>query len=900
MPASLLAAWCARPEPRPVLMNGYGPTETTIAATARVITPDRATWSSIGAPLTNVRTYVLDEAGEPAPIGVAGELYIGGVQVARGYLNKPALTAERFVPNPFEGTGSRLYRTGDLARWRADGELDFLGRTDGQVKLRGYRVELGEIEAVLAAHPAVARAVVVARDDAAGERQLVAYCVATESATPNAEVLRAYLAERLPAYMVPAAYVTLDALPLMPSGKIDRKGLPSPDSDAYQHRAYEAPIAEIETALAGIWAELLDLERVGRHDDFFALGGHSLLAVRLVARARHVLGVELGVADVFRTPVLSDLARAVSRATQAGLSAIETIRRDPELGVPLEPPPLSFAQQRLWFLEQMGGLGSMYHVTWPVRLRGTLDRGALRHALDQLVARHEALRTTFATVAGEPVQRIAPIAGRTFTLIEQELSGPDVAARLQVLVREETEAPFDLTSGPLIRGRLIRIDDRDPARIDGSTTESAPDHALVITMHHIVSDGWSLGIFADELRKLYVATRDGRSNPLPPLPVQYADYAAWQRRALGEAALAEQTEYWRQTLADIPERLELPADRARPAVQEHAGDVVPIRIGADVTKQVRALSARRGTTMFMTVLAGWATVLSRLSGQTDVVIGIPAANRNRLEIEPLIGLFLNTLALRIELAGDPTIAELLQRVKTRALGAQQHQDVPFEQVIEEVKPVRSLAHSPVFQVMFAWQNALGGRATFPGVEVRPLGTSGRVNAMFELSLALSDVDGQLMGNVEYATALWDRATIERHVGYLGSVLRAMAADDSVRVSELPLLSAAERSQVVEVWNATAAPYPCGVCVPELFAAQVARTPDAVAVAWEPEGDRIETLTYARLASRVRALARALRARGVGAETRVVVCLERSPALLVALLGVLEAGGTYVPLDPEAP
>ncbi|MGH7619203.1 MAG: amino acid adenylation domain-containing protein, partial [Gemmatimonadaceae bacterium] len=796
VPAGLVPRW---PSPRRVI-NAYGPTEATVCATYGECARAGTEAPSIGGPIANMRTYVLDEHGGPVPIGVTGELFVGGRGVARGYLNRPGLTAERFVPDAFGGAGHRLYRTGDLARWRADGTLEFIGRADHQIKLRCHRIELGEIEAVLTAHPRVSQAVVVVRDDLPGDRQLVAYCNAPDA---TSKTLQAYLSERLPEHMVPAAYVLLDTFPLTPSGKIDRRKLPAPGENAFSREGYEAPDGDVEIALAKLWAEQLGVERVGRWDDFFALGGHSLLAVQVVVRVQQVLGLELDIGDLFDAPVLADFAKRVVATTQSAMPGIEPIARDPKRGIPLQPPPLSFAQQRLWFLEQMGGLGPAYHTSWQVRLRGALDCVALRRALDQLVARHESLRTTFVVAGGEPVQRIAPAEESTFALVTDDLHGPDVGQRLRALTHEEGGRPFDLTRGPLIRGRLIRIHAGDgTTSTDSLTATEVTDHAFVIAMHHIISDGWSLGIFADELRKLYVAARDGTSNPLPPLSVQYADYAAWQRRVLGDAVLTEHAAYWRQTLTGIPERLELTTDRPRPDVQLNDGESISVRIDPASSRALRDLSAQHGTTMFMTVLAGWAIVLSRLSGQSDIVIGTPTANRSRLELEPLIGLFVNTLALRIDVGGEATVAELLRHVKERAQSAQQHQDLPFEQIVEELKPVRSLAHSPVFQVMFDLQAASLGRAmTFPGVDVKPLATSRRVNAMFELSLMLSDVDGQLTGNVEYATALWDRATIERHVGYLGSVLRAMAADDSVRVSELPLLSTAERSPVVEVWNA---------------------------------------------------------------------------------------------------
>ena len=543
--------------------------------------------------------------------------------------------------------------------------------------------------------------------------------------------------------------------------------------------------------------------------------------------------------------------------------------------------PLSFAQSRLWFLEQLGGLGSAYHIRARRRLRGPLHREALGRALDRIVARHEALRTTFVMVNGEPEQRIAP-EGVGFRLGEHDLSGhPDAAAELERLAAEEGSAPFSLERGPLIRGRLIRM--------------GPEEHFLLLTMHHIVADGWSTGVFFNEMGALYGAFQRGEPDPLPPLEVQYADYAAWQRRWLDGEVLRQQSEYWGNTLAGAPELLELPTDRARPPVQDHAGGLAAVELDEELTAGLKALGARHGTTLFMTLLAGWAIVLGRLSCAEDVVIGTPSANRGRREIEGLIGFFVNTLALRLDLSGSPSVAELLGRVKARTLEAQDHQDIPFEQVVERVQPVRSLAYSPLFQVMFAWQSASGAGLALQGLEAATGRGVSQTLAKFDLLLTLSERDGRIAGGAEYATALFERATVERYLGYLRVVLKAMADDDRQAVDALPLLSAEERRQVVEGWNATGAPYPRGVGVHELFEAQVRRAPHAVAVV---DGDR--SLTYAELNARANRVARALAARGLGADTRVAILIPRSAELVAAELAVLKAGAAYVPLDATYP
>ncbi|WP_420127864.1 amino acid adenylation domain-containing protein, partial [Longimicrobium sp.] len=877
-------------EPLPyTLVNNYGPTETTVVATSGEIGASAKV--HIGRPIANTRVYVLDRAGQPVPEGVAGELYIGGAGVARGYQHRPGLTAERFVPDPFGSEpGARLYRTGDLVRWLADGTLEFLGRTDFQVKIRGFRIELGEIEAALRSHHAVREALVLAREDAPGDPRLVAYYVGEAL---DVETLRAHLSERLPEYMVPAAYVWLEAYPLTPNGKVDRKALPAPEGDAYARGGYEAPVGETEAALAEIWSALLGAEQVGRWDNFFELGGHSLLAVQVISRVRQMLGAEVALADLFERPVLADLARAIDGAARTELPPIEPADRS-------APLPLSFAQQRLWFMDRMEGTGSAYHITDRQRLRGELDRDALRRALDRIVARHESLRTTFAEVDGEPVQRVTPAEASPFQLAEHDLRrAAEPGAELRRLAAEEARAPFDLAQGPLIRGFLARL--------------AEDDHVLLISMHHIVSDGWSMGVLTRELNALYTAFREGRPDPLPPLAVQYADYAAWQRRWMEGEVLREQAEYWREALSGAPELLELPADHARPAQQDFTGATAGVMLDEALSAALKELSRRHGTTLYMTLLAGWAAMLSRLSGQDEVVVGTPTANRGRAEIEGLIGFFVNMLPVRVELSHAPTVAALLARVRERALGAQHHQDIPFEQVVEIVHPARSMAHAPLFQAMFTWQNAssAGTAAGLPGLTPAPVGpaeTSERraagpaapapsapATANVDLSLALWEHGGRIEGVVTYAAALFDQPTVERWVGYLRRVLEGMAADDTRRVDRLKIVPEDERRRMVEEWSRTEAVASAEALVHALFEAQVERAPGAAAVVFG--SDR---LTYAELNAAANRLARRLRAAGVGPEARVGVMLERSAELVVALLAVLKAGGAYLPLDPALP
>jgi amino acid adenylation domain-containing protein len=855
------------------LLNAYGPTETTVWATVQECRSGGAGNPAIGRPIANTRVYVVDRRGEPAPTGVAGELCIGGAGVARGYLGRPQLTAERFVPDAFsQEPGARLYRTGDLGRWLADGTLEFLGRADFQVKVRGFRIEPGEIEARLLEHPSVREAAVLAREDAPGDRRLVAYHVGD---AVDAEALRAHLSASLPEYMVPAAYVRLDALPLTANGKLDRRALPAPEGDAYASRAYEPPVGEVEVALAEIWSDVLGVERVGRWDDFFELGGHSLRAVQVVSRIRQLLGVEVALGDLFVRPVLAELARGMEEAGRAELPPIERADRTAAL-------PLSFAQQRLWFLERLGSAGAAYHIPVRLRLRGELDRDALGRALDRIVARHEALRTTFEQVDGHPVQRIAPAGESAFRLLDHDLRAhPEAESEFRLVMAEEAGAPFDLERGPLIRGRLVRL--------------AGDDHALLVTMHHVVSDGWSMGVLTRELSALYGAFSRGEPDPLPALAIQYADYAAWQRRWVDGEVLQAQVDYWKETLSGAPELLVLPTDHPRPARQDFAGASVEVVIDEALTAGLKALSKRHGTTLFMTLLAGWSVVLGRLTGQDDVVVGTPTANRGRGEIEGLIGFFVNTLALRVDLSESPSVSRLLKRVKERVLGAQASQDIPFEQVVELVRPARSLAHAPLFQVMLTWQNTPRRGLELPGLELAPVERAEQVAAKFDLSLFLAEAGGRVAGGMEYATALFERATVERCVAYFRRVLEGMVAGESRSVAELPLLPEAERRQVLEAWNATAQAYPGELCIHALIEARVERAPHAVAVAHDGE-----PLTHAELDARASQLAHHLRGLGVGPDVRVAICVERGPEMIVGVLAVLKAGGAYVPLDPSYP
>jgi amino acid adenylation domain-containing protein len=871
------------------IVHAYGVTEACVDSTHYVVPAhglDRLDILPIGRPLPGVRIHLLDEAGQPAPDGVAGEICIGGAGVARGYLNRPELSAERFVASPFLD-GERLYRTGDLGRWLPSGELEFLGREDYQVKIRGFRVELGEIEARLTTCPGVREAVVTPRELADGDRRLVAYYLAdppsdgpdseSEPAGPSADAVRQWLAQTLPAHMAPAAYVRLAAWPLTPNGKLDRQALPAPDAQSFGQGEHAEPVGPLESELATIFAELLEVRPISRHDDFFALGGHSLLAARAMSRISQRLGHQAPATALFAAPTVARLAERLTSAqqlTSAGQQGLPPIPVADRTG-PLAP---SFAQQRLWFLAQLEGGSEAYHVVEAFSLDGPLDRSALAGALDALAARHEALRTRLVTVSGSPVQQIDP-ADTGFQLAIVDLSGhADAEAELVGIRGQEAAEPFDLARGPLARGRLVVL---GPRR-----------HVLLLTLHHVMSDGWSIDVLARELGVLYAALREGRPAQLPPLPAQYADYAAWQRQWLSGEVLAGQCEYWKRALDGAPALLELPTDTPRPAEQDYRGDQLRVELDAELTASLHALSQRHGCTLFMTVLTGWALVLSRLSGQDEVVIGTPTANRRRPELENLIGFFVNTLALRVDLTGDPTGAELLQRVRAVTLAALEHQDLPFEQVVELVNPARSLAHAPVFGVLFAWQNNENSELKLPGVQVRALGAVSSV-AKYDLTLSLGESDGRVVGTLEYASALFNAESAERIAGYLRHALDQLARQPDQPAATLALVDAAERRRLAQEAHST--DQPVAHTIAELFRAQVAATPHAIAV--ESGSQR---LTYAQLDAAANQLAHHLRGQGVGPDSVIAVCLPRCPELIVALAAVLKAGAAYLPLDSGYP
>ena len=857
----------------PQLVNMYGITETTVHVSYRPITLADTfdSDSPIGVAIPDLSWYVLDADFNPVAQGCSGELHIGHAGLARGYHNRAALTAERFVPDPF-GDGGRLYRTGDLARWR-EGLIDYAGRIDHQVKIRGFRIELGEIEARLKTHPQVQDAVVLARDN-----QLIAYTVrrsgfSREGSMPTAEAelrtaLRDHLKSTLPDYMVPVHLILLDAFPLTGNGKLDRKALPAPDASQLQ-AAFVAPETPLQQELAAIWAEVLKVERVGLHDNFFELGGHSLLATQVISRIRQHLDVALSLRNLFEARDLAAFAATAGHAAPDPASAL--IRADRE-----QPLGLSYAQERQWFLWQLEPESSAWNMPAALRLTGGLAIEALEQSLTALIARHETLRTTFRQQGEQAVQIIHP--PRPFVLAVESLP---VGESLESVIEREIRRAFDLEQGPLLRVKLIHL--------------GVDDHVLILTQHHIVSDGWSMPIMVEELVRLYQGFSQGHESELAELPIQYADYALWQRTWMAAGEQARQLDYWKRQLGDEQPVLELPTDRPRPAVQSHAGARLPVELDEALVAGLRQVARQQGVTLYMLLLASFQSLLHRHSGQSDIRVGVPIANRTRAETERLIGVFVNTQVLRAEFDLHTTFGELLDQVRDAALGAQAHQELPFEQLVEALQPQRSLSHSPLFQVMFNHQTQASAEIReVGGLKVEPLEPDSHA-AQFDLTLNTTEYEGGLSAAFTYATALFDATTVERLAEHWKALLRGICADVRQRVAGLPLHSDAERTRLLEDWNASAMPLPTPACLTALIEAQVEAAPQAIALRL---GDR--QLTYQALNAQANRLAHRLRESGVGPDVLVGVALARGIDMVVGLLAILKAGGAYVPLDPDFP
>ncbi|HHK5035257.1 TPA: pyoverdine non-ribosomal peptide synthetase PvdD, partial [Pseudomonas aeruginosa] len=792
---------------QPQLVNMYGITETTVHVTYRPVSEadlKGGLVSPIGGTIPDLSWYILDRDLNPVPRGAVGELYIGRAGLARGYLRRPGLSATRFVPNPFPGgAGERLYRTGDLARFQADGNIEYIGRIDHQVKVRGFRIELGEIEAALAGLAGVRDAVVLAHDGVGGT-QLVGYVVAdsAEDAERLRESLRESLKRHLPDYMVPAHLMLLERMPLTVNGKLDRQALPQPDASLSQ-QAYRAPGSELEQRIAAIWAEILGVERVGLDDNFFELGGHSLLATRVISRVRQEQQLDASLKALFERPVLEAFAQGLERTTDA-VSTIPLADRQ-------QPLALSFAQERQWFLWQLEPESAAYHIPSALRLRGRLDVDALQRSFDSLVARHETLRTRFRLEGGRSYQQVQPAVSVS---IEREQFGEEgLIERIQAIVVQ----PFDLERGPLLRVNLLQL--------------AEDDHVLVLVQHHIVSDGWSMQVMVEELVQLYAAYSQGLDVVLPALPIQYADYALWQRSWMEAGEKERQLAYWTGLLGGEQPVLELPFDRPRPARQSHRGAQLGFELPRELVEAVRALAQREGASSFMLLLASFQALLYRYSGQADIRVGVPIANRNRVETERLIGFFVNTQVLKADLDGRMGFDELLAQARQRALEAQAHQDLPFEQLVEALQPERNASHNPLFQVLFNHQSEI--RSVTPEVQLEDLRLEGLAwdgqTAQFDLTLDIQEDENGIWASFDYAADLFDASTVERLAGHWRNLLRGIVANPRQRLGELPLLDAPERRQTLSEWNPAQREYAVQGTLQQRFEEQARQRPQAVAL-----------------------------------------------------------------------
>ena len=818
---------------------------------------------------------VLDDNLRPAPTGVAGELFLGGASVARGYLGQPELTAQRFIADPYASDpNARLYRTGDRVRRHSDGTCEFLGRTDEQVKIRGYRVEPGEVAAALRRHPTVRDAAVLVDRDGAGESRLIGFVVPHDlqdgSRTTLAGGLREYLTSQLPAALVPGSLLVLDALPLTGNGKLDRAALLAvPALDAPAPEPSRPPSTDRERQIAEIWSEVLHLDQVGADDNFFALGGHSLLATQVVARLRQRLGLEVAVSALFEFPTITRLAGALEAAQPATLPLLGPA---PASG----PVPLSYGQRRLWFLDQAAPGESTYNLPYALRLRGRLDADLLERSLERVVASHDALRSTFDSADGEPCVVVHPAGPVPLERVDlSTLSDPEAVVRERV--DAEFGRPFDLARGPLYRWSLLRV--------------GTGDHILLLSFHHIVFDGWSFAVLLDELADCYAAYGSDQVPELPRRALDYRDFAHWQ--AGWGPALAAQQEYWTRQLAGTPTALELPTDRPRPPRMTHRGDVVWLALPAALTDQLKRLAADRGATVFMVLLAAYQALLARHTTQQDLVVGTPVAGRRDAQTERMIGFFVNMLALRTDLSGDPSFSELIRQVRSTTLAAYEHQDLPFDRLVEELRPERDLSRSPIFQTIFTLHNQSAPRTPLPGLtwttEPGAVGV-----AKYDLSLVLTERDGGLAGALEYNTDLFDRATAERLADRFRRLLAAAVTEPDLAYTRLAITGPDEQAEL-DRWNDTVVARPEPALITELFARTVSDRPGAVALTGEDA-----TLTYAELDRQANQLARQLIGLGVRSEQLVGLQVDRSAAMVVGLLGILKAGAAYVPLDPGYP
>ncbi|HXQ70080.1 MAG TPA: amino acid adenylation domain-containing protein, partial [Pyrinomonadaceae bacterium] len=884
----LVAQWA----PGRRFFNVYGPTETSVW-TSGGICVDPEVRPTIGKPIENIEYHILDENLMPLPTNTIGDLYIGGIGVARGYFKSPALTAEKFIPNPFATVpGERMYHSGDLVRRLPDGEIDIIGRSDQQVKLRGFRIELGDIETALTQHPSVQESVVVLREDQPGEPRLVGYVVLKSLPRISGRELRNYLKTKLPDYMIPAVFVEMLEFPLTPNGKTDRRALPVPAPVSADDREnFVAPRNPLEEIIAGIWSELLGVDRVGVYDELFELGAHSLMLTRVAARLRDQFNVEIPLQCLFDSPTVAGLAAALETSLaskqQFAVKPIKRVPRDSDL-------PLSFSQERVLFLHQLYGPNKAYNTQASIRFTGKLDVGALERSLSEIIRRHEIFRTTFIQKDGQAIQLIHQAEDRRLPVIDLSSLGPEAQEqRLDQLMYEEFNRTFDLENLPLIRWTLFRL--------------APEEHVLAQVEHHFLHDGWSFTVLVRELLQIYRAFSKGLPSPLAELPVQFADFAVWQREFMQGPVAESQLAYWKRKLSNAPSLLPLLTDFSRPPVASFRGNSLRLELPAALSRSVREFSRRSDRTLFMTMFAAFVALLHRYTNQEDFCIGTGLANRRLKETEGLLGMIINTVALRADLSGDPSFEELLHRVREVTVGAYANQDLPFDRVIEAIQPARSLSYSPLFQVAFSFHDAPLVEIDLPDLKINIKEALSNESAKFDLNVIVIPEAGQQYrrqqgqdesGMIliwEYNTDLFRADTIARLFTHYQNLLAAAVSDSSRRISEYSLLTDQEEHRLLRELNETRRPYQLERCVHELFADVAARTPEALAVT-----DEKQQWSYEELDRRSNQLAHRLRALGVGPESRVAVLLERSCEFVLAMLAAVKTGAAYVPLDPQHP
>ncbi|MEH1869669.1 MAG: amino acid adenylation domain-containing protein [Nostoc sp.] len=885
----------------PELINSYGPTEITVAATICTLsnlsyTQLEAIEIPIGKPMgDNIQVYILDQNLQQVPTEVIGEIYIGGAGLARGYLNRPELTAEKFIKNPFDN--SILYKTGDLGRYLADGNLEFGGRIDDQVKINGFRIELGEIESVINKHPQVSQSIVIVREDTPGNKRLVTYVVPYQKAEINCTSLQSFLKNKLPSYMVPSVFVSLDVLPLNPNGKIDRQALLAPTfTRSNLEKPFIAPRNAQEETLARIWCQVFGLEQIGVDDNFFHLGGHSLIATQILSRIRDIFQVELSFGQLLENPTINDLIKIIVQQQQlkqsSPLAKIQSISREGYL-------PVSFAQERVYFIEQLAPSMSAYQFQESLRFKGYLNISILEQSLGEILRRHEIFRTTFPAVEGKLVQVIHPPQPVVLPVIDLQ-TVPKYKQEIEIerLTDEAIKKPFDISQLPLIHWTLLKL--------------SNEEYVLVHVEHHMVHDGWSFNLFLRELLTIYQAFSEGKPSPLAEPSLQFADFAHWQRQwVLTEPAQA-QLDYWKQKLAGIPPLLELPGDRPRPVEQTYQGGMLRMELPLHVCEALRNMGRREGVTLFMSMFAVFVTMLYRYTGQEDLCVGSGVANRRWRETEGLIGMIVNNIVLRTDVSGNPTFRELLAQVRQVTLEGYANEDLPFDKVVEALKPERNLSYNPLFQVMFSFHDALLPDLNLPGLTIKQHEALNNKSAKFDLDVVVMPRSEQRVGRNfkdeakgietqgitlvwEYNSDLFDAATIDRMMGQYQTLVEGIVANPDQRISQYPLLTPEQQHQLLVDWNDTKTAYPEGKCIHQLFEEQVEKTPNAVAVIFKEQ-----KLTYRELNEQANQLAHYLKSLGVKPDCLVGICIERSLEMIVGLLGILKAGGAYLPLDPAYP